>query len=51
MHDDSTTCPHCDREFWIQWVRQIPGDGDGPEYCPWCGNEFDYLENTIEGGE
>ena len=40
-------CPACDERFYVVWQRSAT-TGDGPEYCPFCGEEVDYSEMEEE---
>lgn len=36
------TCPCCDESFYVVWNRSAT-TGNGPDFCPFCGDEIDYA--------
>lgn len=42
-------CPDCDSVFSVVWNRHW--EGQKPEYCPFCGLEFEYSEHVDPNSE
>jgi uncharacterized Zn-finger protein len=38
------TCPECDAAFYVVWNNSLETQC-GPDYCPFCGEQFDYAAN------
>lgn len=50
MSDDDVQCPECLALFVVVWHNSIYTTR-GPEFCPFCGVEMNYVSASAAGGE